>query len=63
MHYKDIPQNPWLSRIGKKIILTMVLVSSLFTLVATSIQLFNYYRIEMNEVKDRHQEIETLHIE
>ncbi|UGA56698.1 PAS domain-containing sensor histidine kinase [Vibrio sp. VB16] len=55
-------ENPMRSRIGKRITLIMVLISSMVTLTATTFQLAWDYSREVNEVESRHQEIETIHV-
>jgi len=54
--------NPIRSRIGKRIILIMVLISSTVTLTATTLQLMWDYKRELNDVENRHHEIETIHV-
>jgi len=54
--------NPLRSRIGKRIILIMVLISSTVTLTATTLQLGWDYSREVNAVESRHQEIEIIHV-
>lgn len=55
-------ENPMRSRIGKRITLIMVLISSMVTLTATTFQLAWDYSREVNAVESRHQEIETIHV-
>lgn len=58
----DTIRNPMRSRIGKRIILIMVLLSSTVTLTATTLQLLWDYSRELNAVENRHKEIETIHV-
>lgn len=54
--------SPIHSRIGKRIILIMVLLSSTVTLTATIMQLTWEYSRELNAVESRHNEIEAIHV-
>ncbi|GLO62789.1 histidine kinase [Vibrio sp. MACH09] len=54
--------NPIRSRIGKRIILIMVLISGTVTLTATTLQLVWDYKREVSDVENRHKEIETIHV-
>lgn len=58
----DNISNPIHSRIGKRIILIMVLISGTVTLTATSLQLIWDYKRELSDVQNRHQEIENIHV-
>lgn len=58
----DIIGSPMRSRIGRRIILIMVLISSMVTLTATTLQLVWDYSREVTAVESRHHEIETIHV-
>ncbi|EEZ00017.1 signal transduction histidine kinase [Vibrio sp. RC586] len=55
--------SPLLSRIGRRIILIMVLLSGAVTLVMTLAQTYVDYNREFNNVEARHVEIQTIHAE
>ncbi|PWI35045.1 ATP-binding protein [Vibrio albus] len=60
--FEDSDISPLYSRIGRRIIIIMVLVSSVVTLTATFLQLSWDYNREYNAVEKRHSEIETIHM-
>lgn len=55
--------NPFYSRIGRRIIIILVLLSGAVTLVATLAQTYFDYKSEFNDVDQRHHEIEIIHSE
>ncbi|WP_165313090.1 PAS domain-containing sensor histidine kinase [Vibrio ziniensis] len=55
--------NPFYSRIGRRIIIILVLLSGAVTLVATLTQTYFNYKSEFSDVEQRHQEIEIIHSE
>lgn len=59
--FKASIANPLSSRIGRRIILIMVLVSGTVTILTTLLQLSWDYRKEFNLVGQRHSEIENVH--
>lgn len=61
-NFADSIGNPLRSRIGKRIILIMVLLSSTVTLTATTLQLLWDYSREVDAVESRHKEIEIIHV-
>lgn len=58
---EESQNNPFYSRIGRRIILIMVLLSSLITLFTTLLQLSWDYKKEFNTVKQRQIEIRDVH--
>ena len=60
--FEDSDVSPLFSRIGRRIILIMVLVSGAVTLTATLLQLSWDYTREYNAVERRHFEVETIHM-
>lgn len=60
--FEDSDISPLYSRIGRRIIIIMVLVSSIVTLTATALQLSWDYTREYNAVEKRHHEVETIHM-
>jgi len=61
--FEDSDSNPVYSRIGRRIILIMVLLSGMVTLLGTTIQLYWDYNREFNSVEQRQQELESVHAE
>ncbi|MGF1711173.1 ATP-binding protein [Vibrio kagoshimensis] len=61
--FEDSDSNPIYSRIGRRIILIMVLLSGIVTLLGTTIQLYWDYNREFNGVEQRQQEIKSVHAE
>ncbi|MCF8777709.1 ATP-binding protein [Vibrio sp. IRLE0018] len=59
--YQESLNNPLFSRIGRRIILIMILLSGAFTLLTTLLQLYWDYDKEFNDVEQRHHEIQTVH--
>ncbi|NVC61690.1 ATP-binding protein [Vibrio sp. 05-20-BW147] len=59
--YQESLNNPLFSRIGRRIILIMILLSGAFTLLTTLLQLYWDYDKEFNDVEQRHHEIHTVH--
>ena len=55
--------NPFSSRIGRRIILIMVVLSGLLTLSTTLLQLYWDYKQEINEINQKHYEVENVHSE
>lgn len=55
--------NPFYSRIGRRIIIILVLLSGAVTLVATLTQTYFDYKSEFSDVAQHHYEIETIHSE
>ncbi len=53
--------NPFYSRIGRRIIIILIMLSGAVTLVATLAQTYYDYENEFNDVYQRHREIETIH--
>ena len=60
--FEDSDVSPLFSRIGRRIILIMVLLSSAVTLTATFLQLSWDYSREYSAVERRHDEVESIHI-
>ncbi|HDY7993693.1 TPA: ATP-binding protein [Vibrio vulnificus] len=60
-NYEESINNPLFSRIGRRIILIMILLSGLFTLFTTLLQLYWDYDKEFNDVEQRHYEIQNVH--
>ncbi|MFM2587233.1 ATP-binding protein [Vibrio sp. TBV020] len=58
---EESQNNPFYSRIGQRIILIMVLLSSVITLFTTLLQLSWDYKKEFNTVKQRQIEIRDIH--
>jgi len=58
---EESQNNPFYSRIGRRIILIMVLLSSVITLFITLLQLSWDYKKEFNTVKQRQIEIRDIH--
>ncbi|NOH98066.1 ATP-binding protein [Vibrio sp. 99-70-13A1] len=61
--FEDSDSNPIYSRIGRRIILIMVILSGAVTLLATTVQLYWDYSREFSGVEQRQQEIESVHAE
>ncbi|MCL9783175.1 ATP-binding protein [Vibrio sp. S4M6] len=53
--------NPIYGKIGRRIILIMILLSSAITLLTTIVQLYWDYEQQFNSVEQRHHEIKTIH--
>ncbi|WP_295891086.1 ATP-binding protein [uncultured Vibrio sp.] len=53
--------NPLYSRIGRRIILIMIILSGAITLLTTLMQLYWDYNKEFNDVDQRHFEIQSVH--
>ncbi|PJC88208.1 ATP-binding protein [Vibrio sp. HA2012] len=60
--FEDSEMSPLFSRIGRRIIIIMVLLSSVVTLTATLLQLSWDYNREYSGVERRHHEVETIHM-
>ncbi|HFG2013668.1 TPA: ATP-binding protein [Vibrio cholerae] len=60
---EEMDSNPMFSRIGRRIILIMVILSGAVTLAMTITQTFIDYNREFNNVQARHDEIQTIHAE
>lgn len=58
---EEMDSNPILSRIGRRIILIMVILSGAVTLLMTLTQTYIDYNREFNNVEERHNEIKTIH--
>ncbi|MCD1213038.1 ATP-binding protein, partial [Vibrio cholerae] len=56
-------RNPFSSRIGRRIIFFLVVLSGAVTLMTTLTQTYFDYDREFNEVAQRHREIESVHAE
>ncbi|MBW3697947.1 ATP-binding protein [Vibrio sp. T187] len=61
--FEDSDSNPIYSRIGRRIILIMVMLSGMVTLLGTTFQLYWDYNREFDSVEQRQQEIESVHAE
>ncbi|ENM5815577.1 ATP-binding protein [Vibrio mimicus] len=61
--FEEMDSNPMLSRIGRRIILIMVILSGIVTLLMTLTQTYLDYNREFNNVQARHNEIKTIHSE
>ncbi|MCK6263652.1 ATP-binding protein [Vibrio sp. ZSDE26] len=59
--FKNGIDNPFYSRIGRRIILIMIILSGFITLLTTLMQLYWDYNKEFNDVEQRHNEIQTIH--
>lgn len=59
--YNQSISNPLLSRIGRRIILILILLSGTFTLLTSLLQLYWDYDKEFNQVEQRHNEIQNVH--
>lgn len=59
--FTESDTNPFYSRIGRRIIIILILLSGAVTLIATLAQTYYDYRNEFNDVYQRHREIETIH--
>lgn len=55
------PVKPLKSRLGRRLILLLILISGTITLITTLSQLYLDYNQEMDDVHKRHHEIETIH--
>ncbi|WP_284192141.1 PAS domain-containing sensor histidine kinase [Vibrio zhanjiangensis] len=53
--------NPLSSTIGRHIILSMVILSGIFTLIITSVQTIGEYRSQVDHITERHNEIGEVH--
>lgn len=60
---KKVVNNLFSSRIGRRITLIMVLLSGFVTLTTTLMQIYWNYQQEINEISQKHQEVETVHSE
>lgn len=49
--------------LGRKVLLYILIVSSILTLLTTSIQLYSDYRYDISEIETRFQEIESSHLD
>ncbi|MCE0494908.1 PAS domain-containing sensor histidine kinase [Vibrio salinus] len=58
----DNVRRPTDSRLGKRIILLLIIISGTITFLATSTQLFFSYKQQMNEIEKRQHEIETIQL-
>ncbi|WP_237360190.1 PAS domain-containing sensor histidine kinase [Vibrio marisflavi] len=59
--YSARKNSPIYGKIGRRIILIMILLSSTITLVTTVVQLYWDYEQQFNSVEQRHHEIKTIH--
>ncbi len=59
--FEESIHNPYFSIIGRRIILIMIVLSSVVTLMMTLLQLYWDYDKEFNAVSQRHNEIKTVH--
>ncbi|MGD8110164.1 ATP-binding protein [Vibrio sp. TRT 17S01] len=53
--------NPFSSRLGRRIILILILLSGVITLLTTLLQLYWDYKDQFNVVEQRHIEVQTVH--
>lgn len=58
-----LSRHPFASIIGRRIIIILIIISSLITFVSTMIQLYGDYRHEVNAVETRFQELKDVHVE
>lgn len=58
-----LSRQPFASLIGRRIIVILVVISSLITLISTIIQLYGDYQQEVSAVEIRFQELEDVHLE
>lgn len=61
--YTDAVSNPFSSRIGRRIIIIMVILSGILTLTTTLLQIYWDYRQEINDINQKHYEVENVHSE
>lgn len=59
--YEESIHNPLFSRIGRRIVLIMIIISGVITLFTTLLQLYWDYDKEFNDVEQRHYEIQSVH--
>lgn len=59
--FSNNKNNPIYGKIGRRIILIMILLSSTITLLTTIVQLYWDYEQQFNSVEQRHHEIKTIH--
>ncbi|WP_417598353.1 ATP-binding protein [Oceanospirillum sp.] len=58
-----LSRHPFASVIGRRIIIVLIIISSLITLTSTLIQLYSDYRKEVSSVETRFQELKDVHVE
>lgn len=58
-----LSRHPFASIIGRRIIIILIIISSLITLISTIIQLYDDYRHEVSAVETRFQELKDVHVE
>lgn len=58
-----LSRHPLASLIGRRIIIILVIISSLITFIATAIQLYGDYHHEVGTVESRFQELKDVHVE
>jgi len=58
-----LSRHPFASIIGRRIIIILVIISSLITFISTIIQLYGDYRHEVSAVETRFQELKDVHVE
>lgn len=58
-----LSRRPFASIIGRRIIIILVIISSLITFISTAIQLYADYRHEVSAVETRFQELRDVHVE
>ncbi len=58
-----LSRHPFASIIGRRIIIILVIISSLITFISTIIQLYGDYRHEVSAVETRFQELRDVHVE
>ncbi len=58
-----LSRHPFASIIGRRIIIVLIIISSLITLTSTLIQLYSDYRKEVSSVETRFQELKDVHVE
>ncbi|MCW8335007.1 PAS domain-containing sensor histidine kinase [Vibrio paucivorans] len=59
--FEEGVEHPLFSRIGRRIILIMILLSGAITLLTTLMQLYWDYNQEFDDVEQRHYEVENVH--
>lgn len=58
-----LSRHPFASIIGRRIIIILIIISSLITLISTIIQLYGDYHDEVSAVETRFQELKDVHVE
>lgn len=56
-------KNPISSHIGRRIILILIIISSIVTLLTSFMQLYWDYNREFDAIESRHQELQSIHID